>query len=436
VAASAAPAITALNRRFLLEYPTEAAQHLEAMPSKAAAEVLAGQPSKVLVAVWPHIVADVADSIFLELPNNTTRHLLSGLEPNEAASLLNRLDADERARYLRLLPPGVATELRALLQYPPDTAGRLMDPHVLPFRGEMTAREALNRLRALKSHALDELMLIDDDGKLIGRVEIQDLALADPRQKLHSIARTVPASVPDTAAREEVVEKFEQFKLSDLPVLDFSGRLVGIINQSALVTALAEEASLDIQTMVGVSRDERAFSPVTFAVAKRLPWLHINLVTAFLAASVVGLFENTIAQFTMLAVLMPVVAGQAGNTGQQALAVTMRGLALREIGVRHWPKLLFKEITVTFLNGVAVATTTGLAVYLWHRSVGLSLIIAIAMVISNVVAGFAGTLIPVSLTRFGQDPAQASSILLTGVTDSVGFLSFLGTATLLHTALL
>jgi magnesium transporter len=204
-----------------------------------------------------------------------------------------------------------------------------------------------------------------------------------------------------------------------------------VIRQSALVSAVQEEASLDIQTMVGVSKDERALSSAGFAVVKRLPWLQINLLTAFLAASVVGLFEDTIARFTALAVLLPVVAGQSGNAGAQALAVTMRGLVLREISLRHWPRVVFKEISVGFINGLGIAATTAIGVYIWSRSVGLVLIISMAMVISMVAAGFAGALVPITLSRLGMDPAQSSSIVLTTVTDIVGFFSFLGIATLL-----
>jgi len=217
--------------------------------------------------------------------------------------------------------------------------------------------------------------------------------------------------------------------------VDFAGQLIGVIRQSALVSAVQQEVSVDIQTMVGASRDERALSKVTFAVTKRLPWLEINLLTAFLAASVVGLFETTIAKFTALAVLLPVVAGQSGNAGAQALAVTMRGLALREIGLRHWPKVVSKEVQAGLLNGLAVALTTALGVYIWSRSGGLALVISISMVIAMVAAGFAGAIIPIMLTRFGQDPAQSSSIVLTTITDVTGFFSFLGIATLLSALL-
>jgi magnesium transporter len=168
-----------------------------------------------------------------------------------------------------------------------------------------------------------------------------------------------------------------------------------------------------------------------FTVRKRLPWLEINLATAFLASAVVGAFEGTIAKYTALAVLLPVVAGQSGNAGAQALAVTMRGLALREIGVTQWAVVVVKECVAGLMNGLAVALTTSLGVYIWSGSAGLSFVIGVSMVISMVIAGLSGAMVPVLLTRLGQDPAVASSIVLTTVTDIFGFLSFLGIATLL-----
>jgi magnesium transporter len=172
-------------------------------------------------------------------------------------------------------------------------------------------------------------------------------------------------------------------------------------------------------------------SKAAFAVRKRQPWLQINLVTAFLAAAVVGLFEDMIARFTALAVLLPVVAGQSGNTGAQALAVTMRALAIREITIRHWLRVLWKECQAGFLNGVGVCITTCLGVYVWSQSPGLTAVIGISMILSMIIAGVAGAAVPIVLVRVGQDPATASSIILTTVTDVMGFFSFLGTATLL-----
>jgi magnesium transporter len=228
-----------------------------------------------------------------------------------------------------------------------------------------------------------------------------------------------------------VVEQMTDRRLTSLPVVDFDGRLLGVIRHDMLVRAAQQDVAADIQAMVGASREERALSRVSFAVRKRLPWLEINLATAFLAAAVVGLFEATIARFTALAVLLPVVAGQSGNTGAQALAVTMRGLALREIRVSQWPRVARKEASVALINGIAVAATTSAGVFLWSGSGGLAIVIGLSMVLSMLAAGIAGVIVPTVLTSLGQDPAQSSSIVLTTVTDVVGFSSFLGIATVL-----
>jgi len=427
----AAAAIDALNRRFLTDYPREAAQRLEALATAKAAEVLAQQPVHVIVPVWQHLAQDTEDRLLAALPDKQRTPLLAELDPSSCAALLNRLDPDTRTRYLASLNPEISREIAELMAFPPDTAGHLMDPRVIAFHAGMGAREALTRLRRSKARSLREIYVTDEEGRLNGRVEMQDLALAEPGQTLADITRRIVAAVQSLTPREEVVETLEQHKLLVLPVVDISGHLVGVIHQAGVLAALQQETSLDIQTMVGASKDERALSKVPFAVIKRLPWLQINLLTAFLAAAVVGLFESTIAKFTALAVLMPVVAGQSGNAGAQALAVTMRGLALREISVRHWARVVFKEVNVGLLNGLAIAVTTAVAVYFWSGSFGLSLVIAISMVLSMIAAGFSGAIIPIALTRMGQDPAQSSSIVLTTVTDVVGFFSFLGIATLL-----
>jgi magnesium transporter len=433
--AGASTAVAALNLRFLLDYPREAARHLEAMPVQDTSVMFAEQPLHAVVPVWSNLATDVEQALFVELPDPRAAALLAELEPARSAALLNRLDEEDRARYKGMLAPQVAAEIDALMHYPPDSAGQLMDPRVFAFRADLTAQEALTRLRRGKRRGSRELFLVDDDGRLDGRVEIEDLALAEPDQILARIAHKVADAVRDTDPREDVVEKMQRDTTTDLPVIDFDGRLVGYIRQSTLASAVQQETSLDIQTMVGASRDERALSSARFAVVKRLPWLQINLLTAFLAASVVGLFEATIAKFTALAVLLPVVAGQSGNAGAQALAVTMRGLVLREISLRHWPRVVLKEINTGLMNGCAVAATTALGVYVWSRSLGLVLVISAAMVISMVAAGFAGALVPIVLQRFGQDPAQSSSIILTTVTDVVGFFSFLGIATLFSSLL-
>lgn len=291
-------------------------------------------------------------------------------------------------------------------------------------------QQALTRLRAAHTRRISDVFFTDDERRVAGTVSLQELALADPNALVESLAKPA-VMVQAIDPQEEVVELFTRGRLASLPVVDFEGRLIGVIRHDTLARTAQEDAAADMLSMVGASRQERALSPVLFAVRKRLPWLEINLATAFLAASVVGIFEGTIARFTALAVLLPVVAGQSGNTGAQALAVTMRGLAMREIRIGQWLLVVRKEAGVALLNGIAVALTTSIGVLVWSRSTGLALVIGISMVLSMLSAGIAGVLVPVALTKSGQDPAQSSSIILTTVTDIVGFASFLGIATLL-----
>ena len=378
---------------------------------------------------------DRAARIIGALGEESIRRVVPLLSPSRASALLRRLDDAQRDRCLAALDEALAGELRELATYPSDTAGALMDPRVTSFRAEATAREVIQRLRRFRNRRIQDVFVVSDDGILEGAVALQEVVLADPAAKLGTLADRSAPSVEAVASREVVLETFATHRVGSLPVVDFEGRLMGVLRQRQLVQAAEERAAAQALSMVGVSRDERAMSSAAFAVRKRLPWLQINLLTAFLAAGVVGLFEETIAKVTALAVLLPVVAGQSGNTGAQALAVTMRGLALREIRPRHWPQVAMKEVLAGAGNGIAVALTTAAAVYVWSRSTGLTLVIGVSMVLSMVIAGLAGASIPMILTLLRQDPAQSSSIVLTTVTDVAGFLSFLGIATLMSSML-
>jgi magnesium transporter len=310
-----------------------------------------------------------------------------------------------------------------------------MDPRITAFDSDLTVDDALRRMRTFKEKELGAIYLMDTDGRLAGSVPLGELVTAQPETKLKDIVRGTAAAVVVTATREEVVESLASQRLATFPVVDLNNRLVGVIRYRALLAAAEAEASSDIQTMVGASKDETALSRVSFAVRQRLPWLEINLATAFLAASVVGLFQGTISKYSALAVLMPVVAGQSGNSGMQALAVTMRGVILREVSLRDWPRLVWKEARVGIFNGLAVAAVTMVGVFLWSRSPGLTLVIGVSMVLAMIIAGVCGAMVPLALKAFGFDPAQSSSIVLTTFTDCGGFLSFLGLATLLSALL-
>ncbi len=424
-------AVAALNRRYLLDHPLEATVRIEQLPREQSLEILSAQTVDVLGILWKYLTPNAGASLLLALPDKLCGELLTSLLPSEALKFLSVMEQVDRARCLALLDPDIQNELKDLMSYPEDSAGRLMDSRMQVFRQSATVSQVLDVLRQSKAKTTRSVFLIDDEGRLFGKVAIQDLALADMDELLSDLAQPVSATVNAVSSRQEVADTMERFKIADLPVVDVHGVLLGVVYNAALVQAVQEAATADLQTMVGASKDERALSKPLFAVRKRLPWLQINLLTAFMAAAVVGVFEDTIARFTALAVLLPVVAGQSGNAGAQALAVTMRGLALREITIRHWFAVMIKEVGVGFANGLAVALTCGIAVYFWSGSIGLVLVIAISMVLAMVSAGFAGALVPIMLTRLGQDPAQASSIILTTVTDIAGFFSFLGIATLL-----
>lgn len=423
--------IDALNRAFLLNYPRDAARKIETMAVDQAAILLRDQPTYVLLPVWANLAPGIVDNLLLQLPDETVANLLTTLAAGQSASLLSRFDTEQQERLIDLLDPSIAAELRELLEYPQDTAGSLMETDIVAFNANMTVADALAQLRKGRNDELRYLFLLNDDQFLQGQVAIQRMALAEGSQTLESLSTPLVAVVQALDPKSEIIEKLEKFKIDLLPVIDGNDHFIGIIRGKNILSVLKQDMATDMQTMVGASKDERALSSAWFAVKKRLPWLQINLLTAFLAAAVVGMFESTIAQYTALAILLPIAAGQSGNTGAQALAVTMRGLTLREITVRQWWQVTRKEAGAALINGIATAITCGAGVYLWSQSQGLALIIALAMISSMLIAAVSGALVPIMLKRMGQDPALSSSIILTTVTDIAGFMSFLGIATLL-----
>ncbi len=433
--AKAAAAFELLNRRFILDHPSDAVKKIESMEPETAGRFLEGLAPSLISRVLDRLTPDFAARVFAHLPESLAEALLQDASSNVMVQILGHMPAEEQNRRLAALPAPLRREYNRLMAYPPNSAGRLMDTRILVFRESMTVKMALKRLRQPENRTTRTLYLVDAGNVLKSRMDIQDLVLADYNKELREFARPVRVIVHPEDPREEVVHKLEEFKLTSLPVVDLSGHLIGIVRHDALIKAAGEEATIDIQTMFGVGENERALSRPGVAIRNRLPWLEINLLTAFLASAVVGLFEGLIAKFTALAVLLPVVAGQSGNAGAQALAVTMRGLALREISVRHWGTVVLKEMRVGFVNGIAIAATTAVGVYVWSRSIGLGLVIGLSMILSMVIAGIAGASVPIVLTRLGKDPATASSIILTTVTDVAGFFSFLGIALLLSSLL-
>lgn len=421
----------ALRLEFLRTQSVAAAAQLETMTPDNAATLLAGYPAETFVPAWECLAPDFAADMLDSLDPEVSAELLKDTAPSTVMRVLGFLNSEERDALLARLSPGTRREIEYLRSFDENTAGRNMETRFLAMRPEVTIDEALTRLRKVKMRDLQNIFVTGPRGDLLGRVPLQDVAMASGSDTLKSLMQPIPATVTSTTPTDEVLGIMERQRLPSMPVVDLDGKILGVFRLVAAITAAQQDATADLQTMVGASRDERALSKASFAVRKRMPWLQINLLTAFLAAAVVGLFESTIAQFTALAVLLPVVAGQSGNAGAQALAVTMRGLALREISLRNWLQVTVKEVNVGLVNGIAIAITCGLGVFIWSGSVGLVLVISISMVLAMVSAGLAGALVPIMLRRFGQDPAVASSIILTTVTDIAGFFSFLGIATVL-----
>ena len=416
---------------YLRRYPGEAARQLEDTAPEDVALLLSREPSQTAAIVLRHTQPDHGARVLEAAGPEGVHDLVTALDPAYSANLFGRLSPESRTQLLAALPTELAKEIEGILEFPPATAGSLMDARVALFRSDTLVREALERIRELRDRRIADLVIAESDGTFEGVVRLQDVVGAEPETSLAALRSPRAISVHPMTPRDEVVELLNKYRLSSLPVVDLQNRVVGVIRHAGLVEAVQEDAVADLQQMVGGSAEERALSPPSVGVRSRLPWLHINLLTAFLAASVVGLFEGTIARFTAVAVLLPVVAGQSGNTGAQALAVTMRGLSLREFRVSEASRVLVKELIIGFVNGIAIALVTSIGVYLWSRNLGLALVMLLAMVVSMIAASAAGAMIPVLLVKLNRDPATASSIILTTVTDVVGFFTFLGLATLL-----
>jgi len=423
-----------LTNNYLLQFPAKASKEIAKISSVEAAKFLSEQQVHILVALFNFLPAGLSEKIIENWPHEKTIELLEKLDVHMAASLLGRLEKGLQSQILDQMEVKqklLADEFRDLLNFPDDSAGRLMDPKIQVFYNTLTVDEVLSQIKMRRPTRMDALFLVNINGNLVGTLDIGDLILAKPTQKVSKLARPVAYVLNTLDVKDEVIEKFESSKLPLLPVLNVNDKFVGVVRESDIFQQTKEELASDMAVMVGASKDERALSTSWFSFRQRMLWLQINLLTAFAAAAVVGAFEGIIAKFTALAILLPVAAGQSGNAGAQALAVTMRGLTLKEITTRHWWRVLRKEATVGLLNGVAIAVTCSFGVWLWSRSLGLSLVMALAMISSLIIACASGALVPIVLKKFGLDPAQSSSIVLTTVTDITGFMSFLGIATLL-----
>jgi magnesium transporter len=370
--------------------------------------------------------------------------ILNRLTSDEISQVLQELASDDATVFVSALPEELAnevlqkmrveesTEVQGLLQYEEETAGRIMTPGVFSLCEDVPVSEAIYNIQTTQDlEMVFYLYVVDDRNHLLGVVSLRQLLAVPPSTPLKKIMTTDVISVTTDTDQEEVARQVALYDLLAIPVVDREHKLVGIITVDDVIDVIKEEATEDIFYLAGVDVDDRTFSSPRSSVRKRLPWLGVNLGTALVAATVVALFEPTIAAFSFLAVFLPVVAGMGGNAGTQTLTVVVRGLALGEVSWENSRGALFKETLVGLALGVVMGVTAGTVAYLWKANVLLGLVLMASMIINMFVATTTGTLIPLLLKKLGIDPAVASGILLTTFTDVTGFLSFLGLATLL-----
>ena len=412
--------------------PAEIGNLLESLP-----------PAKRSV-VWGLVDAEDDGEVLLHVGDEVRESLIADMDPDELVAAAAELDIDDLADLVEDLPDTVIDEilksmdrenrerLEQVLSYAEDTAGRLMNPDVVTVRADTTIDVVLRYLRLrgeLPDHT-DHLYVVSKRHQYLGRIALQALLTHEAGTPINQLLDDEQPAIDVDETADEVARKFSDHDWISAPVVDDNTILLGRITIDDVVDIIRDQAEHQVMSAAGLDEDEDLFSPVWRAMRRRLIWLSINLATAFLAASVVGQFEGTIDKLVALAVLMPIVAGMGGNAGTQVLALMVRGLALGQVGASNIKPLLWKEARVALLNGIVLGTILGLIVLLWFHSLGLSLVIAIALTCNLVLAALAGVLVPVTLKRAGYDPALASSIFLTTVTDVMGFFTFLGLATL------
>ncbi len=397
------------NRLLTLLTPEEIGEILEYMTEDERHEVATRMELGTLSRVLDEVDSDVAADVLHELPRG------------EVEQVLSQMKAKERAEVERLLP------------YADASAGGLMLPVPVVLRPWMTAEDAINLLRREKpdTDIVYYLFVVDENDRLVGVVSLRQLVIADPDTPIGQIMDPQVIYVGPDTDQEEVARLMEHYDLLALPVVDRDRRLLGMVLIEDVVDVIEEEATEDMFRMVGLSEEERALGPVSQSVRLRLPWLVINLYTAFLAGWVVSLFEDTIAKVAALAAIMPVISGQGGNDGIQTVTVIIRSLALGEVDVRDLFRLLRKQVLIALANGAVIGTLTALTVLLWKGNAALAVVAAVAMVLNMLVAGIFGVVIPLTLKVLRRDPAQASGVILTTFTDVCSFFIFLGLATLL-----
>ncbi|HAT72087.1 MAG TPA: magnesium transporter [Elusimicrobia bacterium] len=427
-------AALAVIKHFIQTDPSRAAEALETLEPADAVRILELLPETAAAAALESQQPPKAARLMARVPVQRAAALAQRLSPRHAAAIFSRMPEKAAKRLVALLPADLAAAIAETLSYPIQSAGRLMHGDFLAFRAGLRVEEVIARLRRLARGQvpLSYCYVVDEAGRLVGVLNMRDLLLADGEAAVETVMITKVLKVSPFTDREELVALFSKKHFITVPVADGDGKLLGVVPTAHIIESTEEEASEDIQILFGASAEERVFSPAWFKITRRLPWLTINLATVFLAGAVVAMFEGLIARTAVLAVFLPIIAGQGGNAGTQTLAVVIRGMLMREIAPANAWRLVQTEVLVGLANGFATGLLTALAAWLWKGSPVLGLVAGLAMVVTMVAAGLSGALIPLTMKRLGYDPAHSSGIFLTTVTDVTGFFSFLGLAWLLR----
>ncbi len=355
-------------------------------------------------------------------------NLFTYISNDDIADILGVLPIGMRKELLNMMKEGDISTLEELLGYAPDSAGGIMTTEYIALSGELTTKEALEKVRNIgpKTEVIETIFVLGEKKELIGTVDLRNILIAQDTKQLKSLMRKLIVSVYPDTDQEEVARLVSKYDLKAIPVVNRNKALLGIVTVDDIIDVIIEEHMADILHLGGVSEEERTNSTLKTSVKKRLPWLLINLITAFLAAFTIGLFEDVIMQVAVLAVVMPIVTGMGGNAGTQTLSVVIRGISLGEVDLKRDWKLVIKEVFLGIINGAITGLVTCIIVYMVYGNFYLGLIVFISMIGNLVIAGFFGFLIPLVLKRVGADPALASTIFLTTATDVLGFFLFLG----------
>lgn len=412
-------------------HPADAAEHIEGLDIDEQIKFVKQLPIK-----------DAADSIaemdrhdqvplIMRLNQGLAARIIEEMSPDDATDLLEQLDDDHQRSLLRRVSDEDRAELRNLLTFHPETAGGVMNTEVIVMDQDLNVDQAIQKIR---SEIEDKetpyyAYLADGAGRLTGVVSLRDILVCRHGHVLKELVKTQTLiTVTYDTDKEEVARLISHYNFLALPVVDFGNRLLGVVTVDDVIDIIQAEASEDMQAMVGAGADETTDSPVLYSVKKRIPWLVINMLNSAVAAWVVHLFEGTIAQMAILAVLMPIVANMAGNTGQQALAVMIRQLATEKFDRKRSWFAVVREMNIGLINAAFITPLVFLAVYGLTQNPMLGLCMGMALGLDMLVGSLFGASIPLILREIGRDPAQASSIFLTTITDAIGFWCVLGFA--------